>query len=194
MIRTIILGGLVVLAACNTKSKTGTTDSGDKKGTDTVLTPGKDSLTVTGQTDTEKVDLVSLGTLKLGQSYRLVQETIGPPDSKSKATEWAADGLLHEDWTWKKSGLVMNMSSDKNNKDSTLAIFSITAIAPCDLKTKAGIGIGSSHAEVEAAYKDAIDPYSSNKDMITVGDLYGGIFLTFRDEKVVKLFLGAKAE
>lgn len=117
-----------------------------------------------------------------------------PPDSRSKAIEWAADGLLHEDWGWKSSGLVLNMSSDKTNIDSTLSIYSITAIAPCFFKTKAGIGIGSSYAEVQAAYKKDIDPEATDKTQITVGSVYGRIIFSFKNDKVNKIFLGAEAE
>jgi hypothetical protein len=192
MIRHIFFASFLVMVACHSKTKT--TDTGDKTVKDTISLPVKDSVSTTGPADNAKVDIESFGAIKSGQHYSKTLEVLGQPDSKSKPIEWGADGLFHEDWTWKENGLVLNMSFDKTNIDSTLSIFSITAKAPCDLKTKAGLGIGSSYAEVEAAYKNDIDPYTTNKTQITVGDLYGGIIFSFKNEKVNKIFLGAKAE
>jgi hypothetical protein len=192
MIRYIIFASLIIMAAC--KSKTKTTDTGEKKNMDTVIIAGKDSVSNPAQPDMGKVDLENFGPLKLGQLYSEANKVLGPPDSKSKAIEWAADGLLHEDWTWKSKGLQMNMSSDMANVEGTLAIFSITAEAPCDFKTKAGVGIGSSYAEVEAAYKKDIDPEATDKTQITAGSVYGGIIFSFKNDKVNKIFLGAEAE
>jgi len=192
MIRYIILAGLLVMAAC--KSKTKTTDTGEKKNIDTVITAGKDTASMTTTAGIGKVDIENFGPLKLGQHYSKTLEAVGQPDSKSKPIEWAADGLFHEDWTWKENGLVLNMSFDKTNIDSTLSIYTITATAPCDFKTKAGLGIGSSYAEVEAAYKKDIDPEATDKTQITVGSVYGGIIFSFKNDKVNKIFLGAEAE
>jgi hypothetical protein len=141
-----------------------------------------------------KIDIESFGPLKLGQHHSKTLEAIGQPDSKSKPIEWAADGLFHEDWAWKENGLALNMSFEKTNIDSTLSVFSITAKAPCDYKTKAGLGIGSSYAEVEAAYKKDIDPEATDKTQITVGSVYGGIIFSFKNDKVNNIFLGAQAE
>jgi hypothetical protein len=97
------------------------------------------------------IDIESLGEIYLGQHYNNTLNILGNPDSKSKPVEWEADGLMHEDWTWKNKGLVLNMASEINKPDS-LTVFSITARNPCTFKTKAGIGIGSSYVEAHAAY------------------------------------------
>lgn len=194
MIRLFFLACLLVFASCKSKTKTETTVNNENSGKDTIIKSGNDPVSVTNLDEKGKVDIVNFGPLKLSQHYSETQEAMGPPDIKSKAIEWGADGLMHEDWTWKKNSILLNMSSDKSNKDSTLSVFSITAQSPCDFKTKAGVGMGSSYAEVEAAYKNEIDPYSTNKKQITVGDLYDGIIFTFKNDKAVKIFLGAAAE
>ncbi len=194
MIRYVILASLLVMAACKSKTKTETTVTGEKMGMDTTFTQGKDTASVTATADMGKVDLVTFGPIKVGQPYSEVKNLLGPPDTKSKTIEWAADGLLHEDWTWKSKGLLMNMSSDKTNVEGTLAIYTITAEAPCSYKTRAGVGIGSSYAEVEAAYKKDIDPEATDKTQITAGSVYGGIIFSFKNNKVNKIFLGAEAE
>ncbi|MGQ0738793.1 MAG: hypothetical protein ACT4OJ_07010 [Bacteroidota bacterium] len=141
-----------------------------------------------------KIDIESFGDIKLGQPYLEMKKVLGDPDTKSPAIEWAADGLLHEDWIWKAKGLVLNMSSDKNNVSGTMVIFTITATAPCTFKTKAGMGIGSTYAEVQDAYKKDIDPEATDKTQITVGSVYGGIIFNFKNDKAERVFLGAEAE
>ncbi len=190
MIRYIFLAGLFVIVACKSK----TNDTGENMVKDSITTAAKDSASNTSQSDMGKVDIENFGPIKLGQHYSKTLEVIGQPDSKSKPVEWAADGLFHEEWTWKENGLVLNMSFDKTNIDSTLSIFTITAKAPCDFKTKAGLGIGSSYAEVEAVYKKDIDPEATDKTQITVGSVYGGIIFSFKNDKVNKIFLGVAAE
>ena len=191
----VILAGLILMAACKSGKKENT--EGDiKKDSNTVVQAKTDTNTVlTAPNDKPgKIDIVSFGPIRLGQPYSEFLKILGPPDAKTKAIEWGADGLLHEDWTWKSKGLVLNLSSDKINKDSTLSIFTITATAPCDFKTKANMGMGSSYAEVETAYKKDIDPEATDKTQITVGSVYGGIIFSFRNDKVSRIFLGAEAE
>lgn len=183
---------VLLLTACNS----GKNDKQETAAKKDSITLKNDSAAVTIQPQNEigKIDIVNFGDIKLGQHYNEITKVLGSPDSRSKPIEWAADGLLHEDWAWAGKGLVLNMSSDKNNVDSSLSISSITAIAPCAFKTKAGMGIGSSYAEVQEAYKNDIDTYVTNKEQITVGSVYDGIIFTFKDTKVSKIFLGSSAE
>lgn len=165
-----------------------------------VPVAGKDSTTITTTDSTGKItppsgkiDIESFGDIKLGQPSAVLIKVLGEPDNKTKAIEWEADGLMHEDWTWKSKGLIINMASEISNA-TTMQVFSIKAKAPCTFKTKANIGIGSSYAEVQEAYKKDINSEESNKEQVTVGSIYGGIIFTFRNEKVESVFLGAAAE
>ncbi len=141
-----------------------------------------------------KIDIESFGDIKIGQLHTETIKAIGNPGTKSKAEEWGSDGLLHEDWTWKDKGLVLNISSDKNTIPGSLAIFSISASASCTFKTKAGMGIGNSYTEVQEAYKRDMDATATDKEQITVGSIYGGIIFTFKNDKVVTVFIGTAAE
>ncbi|MBL7747924.1 MAG: hypothetical protein JNM19_10880 [Chitinophagaceae bacterium] len=182
----ILLAGVF---ACKSKTKSGPLPG--------IPGANKDSISAqadsAGTTTAGKIDIESFGDIKLGQHYRETVKALGNPGSKSKAVEWGADGLLHEDWTWPGKGLTLNLSSETGKVESSLSVFSITAKSPCTFKTKAGVGIGSSYNEVQAAYKGHIDP-SSGDTTIIVGSVYGGIIFTFKEDKVSEIFLGAAAE
>ncbi len=194
MIKKLIIIGLIFCVSCKENKKE--TPVIKNETIDTV--PGTKQDTVTPNNPTRppsgKIDIETFGTIKIGQHYAETIKALGNPDSKSKAIEWEADGLMHEDWTWKAKGLVLGMSSEHTNPEGSLAIFSITAKAPCDFKTRANIGIGNSYAEVNEAYKRDIDASVTDKTQIVVGSVYGGISFSFKNDKVEKIFLGAMAE
>lgn len=143
---------------------------------------------------TGKIDIESFGDIRIGQSADETEKVLGKPDSKSKAVKWEADALMHEDWEWKDKGLVVNMSSDPENKTAPKVIASITAGTLCPFKTRAGIGVGSSLEEIQAAYKNNINKEESGDDQVIIGSMYGGIIFTLQKNKVLHIFLGAAAE
>jgi len=179
------------LISCNSGTKTEVEVEGKQYDWDTSY-PAKES--ANSIPATSKIDIESFGEIKLGMSAADAKRILGNPKAEWPAIEWGADGLMHEEWTWKSKGLTLNMSSDKANRDSSLSVFSITANSPCIFKTKAGMGIGSSYEEVQEAYKKDIDPEATDKTQITVGSVYGGIIFSFRNNKAEKVFLGAAAE
>ncbi len=140
-----------------------------------------------------KIDIETFGDIKIGQPVTETINALGEPDTKSKPEEWGADGLMHERWIWKNKGLDVNMSSEKNNPASK-TIFSINATAPCTFKTRAGMGIGSTYDEIQAAYSRDISKADSNTEQVVVGSVYGGIIFTLTKGKVSDIFLGAAAE
>jgi hypothetical protein len=182
---------LASIAACKSgkKETTGTENTKDTSTTQQVADTAAKPPVPTG-----KIDIETFGDIKIGQPAAETLKTLGEPGSKSKAEEWAADGLLHEYWKWKDKGLELNMSSEKNNVSGTLAIFNINAEAPCTFKTRAGIGIGSTLDEIKAAYQRDISEADSNNEQVLVGSVYGGIIFTLTKGKVSHIFLGAAAE
>lgn len=186
-----LLTGTVVLFIISCNSSTNEKPVPDvRKDTTAIITTDSAGKTATS---TGKIDIESFGDIKLGQPATQLMRVLGKPENKTKAIEWEADGLLHEDWTWKSKGLIINLSSEIGDT-TTLKVFSIRAKAPCTFKTKANIGIGSSYAEVQEAYSRDINAEESNKEQVTVGSIYGGIIFTFRNDKVESIFLGAAAE
>ena len=176
---------VALLSGCKSSEKEKQTETVNK---DTIQVPAP------SEAITRKIDIETFGDIKIGQPYSATVKALGEPGSKSKAEEWAADGLMHEYWKWKDKGLELNMSSEKNNVQGTLAIFNINAEAPCTFKTRAGIGIGSTLDEIKAAYKKDISEADSNNEQVLVGSVYGGIIFTLTTGKVSHIFLGAAAE
>ena len=188
--KTLILSILVlVFLSCNDHKKENPATENDT----TTIAPSP--VTDTTHTATSgKIDIERFGPVKIGQPASETLKALGEPDEKTVATEWGADGLLHEDWTWISHGIKINLSSEKTNISGSMAVFSINASAPCTFKTQAGIGIGSSYEDIVAAYPRDINKEESSQEQVTVGSVYGGIIFTLQQNKVHNIFLGAAAE
>jgi|CXWL01.1.fsa_nt_gi hypothetical protein len=188
----VAAGMMFTFASCN--SSKSTEEKKQATANDTVAAAPLDSGNHSTRRDTaaNEPDLGGIGELSLGLNHIKVTEQLGQPDSKSKAGEWGADGLIHQDWFYKTKGITLNMESNKNLAEQT--IFSITITSPCIYKTKNNIGIGNTYKEVMTAYEKDIDKSASDKTSITVGSIYGGIIFDFKNDKVGKIFIGAGAE
>lgn len=182
----------LIIASCNSNKPKEETKPEINK--DTVVTTVPDSGSTNRQTDTgvSEPDLGGVGDLVLGLSHTKVIELLGQPESKDKAIEWGADGMMHQNWFYKAQGISLNMDSNKDMKDQ--AVSSITITSPCTFKTKKNIGIGSTYQQVMAAYEKEIDKSSSDKTKIVVGSIYGGIIIDFKNDKAENIFIGAAAE
>jgi hypothetical protein len=180
---------IVFIASCKSKDKIKVEVEGKQSGWEIKKA---DSLAPKPSISTK--DLEHFGPLRLGQADGETMQALGKPASRSTPVMWEADGRSHENWDYKAQGLVINMSSANPSPTSTRSIVSITAKAPCSLKTTRDIGIGSSYEEVVVAYKGFIDASSSDETLITVGSVYSGILFSIKDKKVETIFLGAAAE
>jgi len=185
------LGMALTIAGCNSsKSKDEAKPDINK---DTALAvPDSTTNNATKDTAANGADLGGVGDLLLGLSDTKAIELLGQPDSKSKAEEWGADGLMHQDWLYKTKGITLNMDNSKGKDKQTIS--SITITSPCNFKTKNNMGIGSTYKEVMTAYENNIDKSFTDKATITVGSVYGGIIFSFKNDKAEKIFIGAAAE
>jgi hypothetical protein len=137
----------------------------------------------------------SLGGLKLEMSAKDVTALLGKPEKMGKDIEWEAIGEYVQQWSWPKSGLVAEMVSEKKGGSKRVLMF--TAKAPWDAakKTAKGIGLGSTEAEVRAAYGSYEDKEMSQAgSSFIAGTVYGGLQFTFARGKVTSIFFGASAE
>jgi len=127
----------------------------------------------------------------LNLESKKVIEFLGEPDEKTKAELWGADGAYHQQWTYLKKGIELDIIGELNNN---LRVNLITVSEPCKLKTKRNIGVGSSFEDVQNVYKYEINPTISNAEIIVAGTFYGGVVFRFVDNKVQSIFIGASAE
>ncbi len=81
-----------------------------------------------------------------------------------------------------------------NKKRGRKLIESISVSAPSTLRTKRGIMIGSTAAQVMKAYKRQLNKESSDAGSFAAGSIYGGLIFKFERSKVALILLGAAAE
>jgi hypothetical protein len=171
--------------------------------TDAPSTPASDTTKaqadsiVTAAVPTKALDVIgtellqneTFGNIKIGLTAAQTQEALGKPDKKGEKAEWEADGETHQSWTYK--GIELDMTG---KEEQTINNINITA--PSTLKTSKNIGIGSTKAEVEAAYTGAIDKSATEEgsENIVAGTVYGGIIFKIENGKVNGIFVGAAAE
>ncbi len=135
-----------------------------------------------------------LGALKLDMAMNKVKLPTGcGKPVKEKEIVWGADGAWHQDWVYKSCGLTLGLWRDHQKAAQT--VFSLSIKSPSQLKTKRGIGIGSTAQAVLKAYAKEYNAEESQKNLtIVVGSIYGGVIFTLRQGKVTEIFMGAAAE
>jgi hypothetical protein len=82
-----------------------------------------------------------LGDLRLGMMEAQVTALLGQPEQASAAVVWGADGLLHSTWDYPSKGISLGMAGESGGTEGLSAV-SLSAMAPCALLTRWGIGIG----------------------------------------------------
>jgi len=133
-----------------------------------------------------------IGGFSLGLSEKEVIDSLNCPVLYGENQLWDADGLYHQNWKYSDCGLILDMTSAEKN--ATKKVESITLIAPSKLKTRYGVGIGSTEKEVMEIYKDYWNKVHSSENIFVAGSIYGGVIFTFENGKVVNIFLGAATE
>ena len=187
----VTVSSTLLVVSCSSNKEKATTNANK----DTIAVKKPDSASNNLPIDTivkEEIDLGGVGELRLGLGQTKLTGLLGEPNSKSKAMEWGADGLIHQDWFYRSKGITLNMDGDKS--EGELTVFSITIRSPCGFKTKKNMGIGSTYKEVMAAYENDIDKSVTDKKSIMVGSVYGGILFSFKNDRVSEIFIGATAE
>lgn len=133
-----------------------------------------------------------LGPLRIGSTAAEVRRAVACPIQRGPITLWAADGALHQRWLAPACGLELDLASDRPGPPQRLS--SIRLSAPSRWRSRRGIGIGSSEAQVRRAYGSELNPQESQGGNLVIGSIYGGLIVTVRADRVSHLFLGAAAE
>jgi len=139
----------------------------------------------------ELMDSEKVGGIGIGIAMESVIKILGQPEKKSDTGINQVDGLLSQEWEYKKHGIFLWMEGEKLSK---LYVASITLTSPCTLKTRRKIGIGSTSEDVKIAYHKAMDTAENTTHLLIAGSAYGGIQFIIHDNKVDTLFIGASAE
>lgn len=131
-----------------------------------------------------------IGPIKMDMLASEVIAAMGKPKSKDKESRSEATGDLREPWKYKGARLAMVRES----KRTTHKVGEIYVEAPSDLATKRGIRIGSTRADVEKAYAKERNAEESDEAIFVAGSVYDGLIISFENDVVTKMFLGAAAE
>lgn len=133
-----------------------------------------------------------LGKLHYEMKAKDVVELCGKAATKGPVENWEAVGLYVQKWEYPQLGLELQMSSEK--KGGEQSVFMIRAAKPCKLVTTRGIQLGSTEKEVVKAYGELKGEESEPGKTFVAGSTVGGVIFTFKEEKVVEIFIGAAAE
>jgi len=132
----------------------------------------------------------AIGPVRIGTKSDEVLKALGVPESKSKTIVSEVDARPHQQWVYQKQAVVLDMVSESGGQQVAM----ITASAPSTLKTKRGVGIGSTKDSVLSAYAAEIDPSSNDSRTIVAGTVYGGLIFGLEKDRVTSIVLGAVAE
>lgn len=133
----------------------------------------------------------TVGPVVIGMSADEVIAQLGQAEEKSDAKIWGADNMEHQFWYYSATGVELGMIT----KDGRQVVERIVIKNPCVYETQRGIKLGSSAADVQAAYKDLINPGDSHPgEKIVCGTVYGGIIFDLQNDAVSSIFIGAAAE
>ena len=141
----------------------------------------------------ERLGAESLGWIAPDVSVATIKEKLGEPSKKEERVLMEATGDHVETWTWESAGVQLEMTAP----DMTAPVndhIAVTVFPPFKGKTSRGVGLGSTEADVVAAYKEIIDPSSRPGELIIAGSVYGGAFFRLEDGVVTSIFIGAGAE
>jgi hypothetical protein len=144
-----------------------------------------------GSISTEATDEYAIDGLPLGLSSDELQSKIGKaPTTESDLTLEGATGEYVT--TWKFEGVEAMLSAVAPDGPANLRALTITS--PSVLKTKEGIGIGATEAEVTSTYGLKVNSEESTPGKIVVGSVFGGMIFTIANGAVSEIFVGAAAE
>lgn len=134
-----------------------------------------------------------IGDLRIGAATKEAAKQINCKPKRGPDKRWGADGMYHQRWEYAGCGIVLDMVSEKKGGPKTVG--SVTAAAPCTLRTLRGVRIGSTEREVMDAYKASWNKEDSKQgETFVAGSIYGGLVFSFKNGKVSTIFLGAAAE
>jgi len=140
----------------------------------------------------ERLGDAAMGWLRMGLSAAELEARLGPPDEVGSTHEEGATGLWVHERVWSAAGVVVQLAA--TTEDGPPGVNTFTVSAPFAGRSARGIGVGSTEAEVLAAYADVLDPHSVPGEQVIAGSLFGGMIFYLEDGVISAVFVGAAAE
>ena len=134
-----------------------------------------------------------IGPLRLEMAEKDLSSALSCKPVKSAEILEGATGEYVQTWKYPACGVILGMNSESRGGPKTVE--KITVASPSKLETSRGIHIGSAESQVAKAYGRYRDTEVSVAGRTFVaGSPYDGMIFTFKNGKVVEIFLGAAAE
>jgi hypothetical protein len=126
-----------------------------------------------------------IGPVRIGMSDRQLRPAAGAPTHEG-APSFA--GAATSDWqkAWRYGHATVTLAGARETA-RTWRVRSITVERGSTWRTRRGIGIGSTRAQVERAYRGLVKKAAPSEHELVIG----GMNLTFARSRVVKMYLGA---
>jgi hypothetical protein len=158
-------------------------------GTLSAWSAGKEKTAAPFDVASERIGALRLG-LPAGEIKALVP---CPPDTGKEIYEGATGDYVQ---TWNMSACGLKLKMGGPHKGAAKKIASITITTPSEWATIRGIHIGSTEAEVIAAYGAHRDKEGATKPgkVFVAGSIFDGLIFDFKNGRVTRIFLGAAAE
>lgn len=159
-----------------------------------VGTPVANTQAEASLSDCDKLMQVErLGEFKIENSASSILKILGNPQKQSKNVFSEVDALYHQFWYYPKQGITFTMVAENEGDNPKVAAIKVTS--PSRLTTDRGITIGDWYNKVVRVYGQCRDQENSVLfKRLTAGSIYGGLIFSFRNGRVVEIFLGAAAE
>ncbi len=167
-------------------------DAADPTASEPALEPerGKPSFTRDNIVSEEAYDR-----LETGLSEAEVIAAFGEPEKKDEEVLQEATGEYIMTLDYPKQGLSIDLTRAEGTETDARTVGGYLIQAPSELKSRLGVGIGSSRADVEKHYGALKDEDGfTNDEKFVAGSVYGGEIFNFKDGKVSSIFVGAAAE
>jgi hypothetical protein len=129
-----------------------------------------------------------IGPLRRGMTDMRVKRAAGPPRAASEPQRGEATGMWEKSWDYPGVRLWFEA---KRARGTPWVLRAIDVRAGSDWKTRRGISIGSTRAQVARAYRRDTNKAESTADQIVAGSSHGGVTFTMVDDRVTEIFVGA---
>jgi hypothetical protein len=130
----------------------------------------------------------SIGPVRRGMTDARVKRAAGAPSATSEPQRAEATGMWEKSWDY--PGVQLWFEA-KRARGAPWVLRAVLVKAGSDWRTRRGIAIGSTRAQVVKAYRRDTNQAASTGDQIVTGASHGGVTFTLVEDRVTEIFVGA---